>query len=528
MPESNGPAAIGSSRTPKSHCWLAHLPNLSLSPNSVRDGNSKPGAGPWTLALLCVFAAVACSSPDEHQDVQPGQICAGVGTNLPWAHSVVPVETLNGAFVDQLLSAGSAGVVVVGHESSDCDSNCGAFIVEVASDGSSNFVGLGAAGFAALTSVVARGDGRWWAGAMPFGWTGHPPIGPRAPMQTGWRVALFNDDWSYASQVNGQSANTLNPQALVPVAGSDGVVALGVAATALMAKVQCPGGRIASFDDSGKRLWDLPVSQCAPTALANADGDAPGTRYYVGGRSDAEFEIHGLDSDGTPAWTGKVSPPQQGQRPFKLFALEPLEVGAVIMAGSLSDQSTHGDVYFLAAVEHGGSVLWQLHDRTFQYPHGITRLGENVLVVANSSMGTLSLAALLQYTPWGALHSRRVFAAPYSTHGRWVQPPFLAYGLDVHEDGTIWLAARSGELGDDGAWRGEIGLWVARLTAWGHATCAESGVCAALSLSDCDDKDPCTRDGCHPKTGCTHVPWPDDTPCAKDSSCQSGHCQPVP
>ena len=41
----------------------------------------------------------------------------------------------------------------------------------------------------------------------------------------------------------------------------------------------------------------------------------------------------------------------------------------------------------------------------------------------------------------------------------------------------------------------------------GHGTCKASGLCFKQSKGACDDKHPCTIDGCDSKTGkCTHKP----------------------
>ena len=65
------------------------------------------------------------------------------------------------------------------------------------------------------------------------------------------------------------------------------------------------------------------------------------------------------------------------------------------------------------------------------------------------------------------------------------------------------------------------------LDPWGHATCAEAGVCASKTLEECLDTDPCTADDCDPKLGCTHVPLPDDATCnwSTGAKCKKGLCK---
>ena len=65
------------------------------------------------------------------------------------------------------------------------------------------------------------------------------------------------------------------------------------------------------------------------------------------------------------------------------------------------------------------------------------------------------------------------------------------------------------------------------LDPWGHATCAEAGVCASKTLEECLDTDPCTADDCDPKLGCTHEPLPDDATCnwSTGAKCKKGLCK---
>ena len=61
---------------------------------------------------------------------------------------------------------------------------------------------------------------------------------------------------------------------------------------------------------------------------------------------------------------------------------------------------------------------------------------------------------------------------------------------------------------------------------WGHPTCEESGVCAALTYEDCDDDNPCTKNLCEPDVGCVNPLWDDGTYCGPGMVCQSGSCVP--
>ncbi len=59
---------------------------------------------------------------------------------------------------------------------------------------------------------------------------------------------------------------------------------------------------------------------------------------------------------------------------------------------------------------------------------------------------------------------------------------------------------------------------------WGHATCSQAGLCAALPWTACDDANDCTVDGCVPQTGCTHTAAADGSACGAGNVCTAGAC----
>ncbi len=66
---------------------------------------------------------------------------------------------------------------------------------------------------------------------------------------------------------------------------------------------------------------------------------------------------------------------------------------------------------------------------------------------------------------------------------------------------------------------------LARTDLWGNATCAASGTCVGLNLSDCDDSNPCTADICDfSQNGCFHTDMADGTACGYGAVCSSGAC----
>ncbi len=60
--------------------------------------------------------------------------------------------------------------------------------------------------------------------------------------------------------------------------------------------------------------------------------------------------------------------------------------------------------------------------------------------------------------------------------------------------------------------------------AWLRTSCAEAGVCHALSLADCKVDDPCRVPTCDPVTGCGSVPLAEGAPCGTGGVCTQGKC----
>jgi hypothetical protein len=69
---------------------------------------------------------------------------------------------------------------------------------------------------------------------------------------------------------------------------------------------------------------------------------------------------------------------------------------------------------------------------------------------------------------------------------------------------------------------------------WGHRwpdnapPPADLAPCPSLTLDDCDDGNPCTRDLCEPGVGCVNPLWEDGAPCGAEKSCLGGVCEAHP
>ena len=127
--------------------------------------------------------------------------------------------------------------------------------------------------------------------------------------------------------------------------------------------------------------------------------------------------------------------------------------------------------------------------------------------------------------PWGNLlwsrrYGRLIGAAFFESDGVPENTVYDAF-YDVHArpDGGVTAVGFTGA-----AFAAQQRVWVVRTDAWGRTCGMRLGVCAGLTLQDCDDDNPCTVDWCDPDAGCTFPPLPDGSPCGDPLSCKAGVC----
>jgi hypothetical protein len=110
----------------------------------------------------------------------------------------------------------------------------------------------------------------------------------------------------------------------------------------------------------------------------------------------------------------------------------------------------------------------------------------------------------------GALHWSAIVGGSQNTHAN-----------DLTSYGDSALIA----VGD--AWAGDkTSARVLRPDVWGNSTCSSSAPCAAKTLADCADTNPCTADLCDAAhNGRYHTNLPDGSPCGGGKICKAGACQ---
>jgi hypothetical protein len=105
-----------------------------------------------------------------------------------------------------------------------------------------------------------------------------------------------------------------------------------------------------------------------------------------------------------------------------------------------------------------------------------------------------------------------------------------AVGIDLWGGADTDRACAIAELPDGFALAGETfsgdsgdsDAWLIRTDPWGHATCADAGVCAGTAAATCDDANPCSADLCDGVKGCMHADLPNGATCGLGGVCTDG------
>ncbi|MCB9738961.1 MAG: hypothetical protein H6747_06815 [Deltaproteobacteria bacterium] len=259
---------------------------------------------------------------------------------------------------------------------------------------------------------------------------------------------------------------------------------------------------VLSFDrESGGTLWTNAPRQSgwegqAVARIGATDVIASG---YASNQSVAWAAR--LDGSGNVLWNHTLSGATDSG--VEIFTAQPLGTQVVLGGGvggdplllTLSGDGQVADKQLVKGVE--SSAFYGL-DRTPD--GGLLGTGPTGLLVRVGASGTI-------------VWTRSLFVQDGS---------FTVRGGGERTDGTLLVGGRSVALSVADA-------GVRRLDRWGNATCTGSGSCYTKPLSSCDDKNPCTLDGCSVSQGnggaCTHATVQDATPCGGGKICIQGSCK---
>ncbi len=224
-----------------------------------------------------------------------------------------------------------------------------------------------------------------------------------------------------------------------------------------------------------------------------------------------------LDSAGKLLWRTAVNDNNLSDIPRALIQVSD---GSFLVGGDIATSSTNQDAW-VARLTSGGARVWvrtyggALNDALSgisQVPGGFLFTG----VTANATAGK-SDAWLVRLDNFGVMMCAETYGGSDDDSAAALQP--MADGR------VVWV----GSTRSSGA--GGADVWRVIVDAWGHASCAEAGVCAWLTRAACDDGTSCTADSCDPVTGCLHPAitggCSDGNPCTSGDTCTNNVCAPT-
>ncbi|MBM4395055.1 MAG: hypothetical protein FJ087_05140 [Deltaproteobacteria bacterium] len=390
------------------------------------------------------------------------------------------------------------------------------------------------------TTPMVRGHGLADGGLAFYGNGSHLRLGPDGAVVAGW--------------TGGPAATT----AFLTLSSGTTVIATMEMAAAKM--------QLRAFNGSGVGLWTQEYTAANPGPFAylsvNVMAEGPQGDIFAGGfnrdggeNGNYRWRAARLTAAGGDVWMHLYPLPATGH----VTGLAPQPDGGVLVSGTLFFQngqhavvrydavggvvSTRSDLpsspFGMIAAEGGGAWV-ALHTGILQ------RLRADGTTAHQASLGQwISSASVpMARTPGGGVG---VFLATGPSGAVKTDIVLLRFDAAANLLGSTRLdpgehdsplAASTGAAGRllagirtgkacwdppcDPVFQSIVGL---RIGAWGVLGCEADGVCAGLAPADCDDHDPCTRDGCDPITGCTHDAWPGGTPCGDGFVCNSGTCQ---
>jgi alpha-tubulin suppressor-like RCC1 family protein len=352
-----------------------------------------------------------------------------------------------------------------------------------------------------------------------------------------------------------------------------GLIETSKANLVVAGSVRSAGGdhdvRILEATKSGDgKAWDRThgsagVDEALRTLVAHPSGG-----YVVAGwreeKAARDGLIYRLSSTGLINWTWSPAAPMVGAE--EVAALAVATDGGLFAAGYTESQAEGKRHGWLLRTDAGGATKWSkaLGTETKQELTAAARTTGGGLALAGWRSGEAgSEAWLLEVDSAGATVWERVMPGSWrpaalilQNSGAWVlagaagvggaNPDLWLAGLDStghpiweqgfdggEEDALAWvspsaeggLVAAGWSLGGGQA----RGLLV-RADAWGHASCANAGVCLKKTAADCTDSNVCTDDLCDAADGClaspNAEPCTDGDACTEPDGCKAKACKP--
>lgn len=310
-------------------------------------------------------------------------------------------------------------------------------------------------------------------------------------------------------------------------------------------------------DGAGKQLWHKAFGgggdDRATCVAALVDGSAVGGANGSKGAGSSDFWLLRTDADGNLLWDKTYG--GKGYDEANAIAVLP---DGFALAGVTASFGAGSDDFWLVRTDGTGNKLWA---QTYGGPDGDTAYAlatlDNGFAIAGYKGGDKSNDFWLVRTDtagvqvadyaYGGDGDERAFAVAVFKDGfalagytnskgagsndGWVVRTDNAGKViaDKTYGGANFDAARALAALPDGvvfagstALKGSnnVAAWLVRTDAFGSASCADSGNCAAKTLADCDDSNDCTDDFCAKDKACSHIA--NSAACSDDNSCTTG------
>ncbi|MBM4346295.1 MAG: hypothetical protein FJ100_23210 [Deltaproteobacteria bacterium] len=329
----------------------------------------------------------------------------------------------------------------------------------------------GDAGEDMLRAVASTPDGFVLAGSATVGCSTDASL-----IKTGLDGAIVWKKTYGAKCTN--NANIAQEAALAVVPVQDGYVALGMTSSK---GANSTNYWLFKVDQTGALVWDWAYGQGTfnlGSALTACDGGfAFGGHSY--GNGDSAWAAR-TDAGGKLIWSksfGSLS---------TLRSIVAIPSGFVLAGDS-----------FVIGTDLDGNVLWQRSGyggtAMVGLPDGFALAGYGGVLRIDSLGNVLWTTAL---------------------------PASVGRGIGASKDGLAVVGDWAKGINDED-------IKLVRTDLFGNTSCGNSGSCASLTATACNDTNPCTADLCTAaKAGCYHANLPGGTPCGTQSVCKVGVCGP--
>ena len=277
------------------------------------------------------------------------------------------------------------------------------------------------------------------------------------------------------------------------------------------------------YGADGSELWHKSYGgngyQHASQVVTTADGGFA----FVGdtnaeGAGLSDFWLVEVDGNGVMQWHATYG--GSYRELGRALAIVAGDGGGFVLTGTIESKPDQWDCW-VARVDANGKQMW---DATFGGP-----LRDACFAVAILPDGGFSLTGHKNWSSdingkgKGYLWLMRLNATGSLL---WEHMLVAGWGSAVLADAATGIIAVAGAAYPPNWWPVDEDALLLLTDAFGHTTCATSGVCLSLPLTACDDNNVCTSDSCDASKGCVSTPVAVTT-CDDGNACTIDLCDAV-